>query len=825
MAHASEPRREPAARWALPAAALFFGAGIVVGEAVHPSAALLAALAAVLAAAVASAASGSWRRDERVQVATLLVGFAIAGLARGATLPREEEVERAVAPWLDRDVMVVGREVTLPDGNAGECRFTLDAEAIRDERGWHPVRARIRVVAEIEPARLRVTRRVALRGRLRAIEDSGNPGESPRAAALHRAGIAATLAARDPAWIVPLAPAHPDVPLSLADRVWRWRVATATRIEASVPAPHAAVLEALLIGLTGGVPPDLAVVFVRTGTAHVLAVSGLNVALVVMASYWPARWLLGSSRRLAEHGAASALAAATSFAAALAYVLLAGAEAPVVRSVVASGCALAAAWLGRPGAALASLALAFLGLTAVAPRSLWSISFQLSFLATAGLVLAGERFAAVARAAPEHDWVARLARAAIASTVATVVATWVTGPITASVFGRWTALGLVANPLAVPLLGTAAVPVGLAGVACAAILPRLAPWLFRLAEVPVAAGLGILDGIAGWHGLDGTTPRPPALVAVIATALAVAALALERRRAARLAASATVAILVAAALAPRVRARLRTAPELTFLAVGHGDAAVASLPRGRTWLVDAGPWAEARGGGGVSVVVPALEALGATRVEVLVASHLQLDHVGGLGAVLDRFAIGEIWLPARVARPSWLARDLERAARRGTAIVELSRTSAPFERDGVTVEVLHPPPEAAGLSPNDASLVLRLRTPGGTVLFTGDIEREGERLLVAAAPDARADVLKVPHHGSATSSSFALLRAVMPRLAVVSAPRGSLHHPSSEVVRRLEALGARVLDTGRVGAVTVRLAPPAPSAVARRGSVDEPPPP
>ncbi|MBK7975689.1 MAG: MBL fold metallo-hydrolase [Deltaproteobacteria bacterium] len=364
-----------------------------------------------------------------------------------------------------------------------------------------------------------------------------------------------------------------------------------------------------------------------------------------------------------------------------------------------------------------------------------------------------------------------------------------------------------------PPFATAAVPIGLAGVVCAAVAPPLAPWVFQLAEAPVAAGLGVLDGIATWHGLDGTVPRAPALVAVLATALAVAALVVPARRHARLAAAAAVAVMLGAGLAPRIRAHLRTAPEVTFLAVGHGDAAVVSLPRARTWLVDAGPGLEARRGGAPSVVVPALGALGATRVDVLVASHLQLDHVGGLGALLERFDVGEIWLPAGVPCPSWLTRDLERAARRGTALVELSAATAPFERDGFAVEVLHPPRDPAGLTANDASLVLRLRTPGGSVLFAGDVEREGERLLVAAARDARADVLKVPHHGSATSSSFALLRAVAPRIAVVSAPRGSLRHPSSEVVARLTALGARVLDTGRDGAVTVRLAPPTPAVI------------
>ncbi|MFN7954066.1 MAG: DNA internalization-related competence protein ComEC/Rec2 [bacterium] len=783
---------------ALPIAAVALGSGIALGERFHPEAAAIAIAAFVLAALLVRV-----RGEPRCATWILWAAFALLGATRGAAIPRDEERERQLAAWIDRDVVVVGRIATLPDGASDETRFVLVTEAIRDVTGWHPMVARLRAVAPVSPAALRDFRRVLLRGSLRPIRDAGNPGEPRRARALHLAGFAGSLRVRDAAWIVPIP--ERGVPPGFATRIQRWRARTARLLESSLPAEHAAVLEALLIGLTGGVPGDLQEIFVRTGTAHVLAVSGLNVALVVLAVHGPLRWLCGWSRRVSEEGRGQRLAALGAAGAAIAYVFLAGGEPPVVRSAIASACALAASWLGRPNAALQSLALGFVVIAALAPESLWSVSFRLSFLATAGLVLAGACISrTMAPVAPRRDLVSRIASGAAQTWLATVVATWATFPLTVGVFGRWTALGLVANPLAVPLLATAAVPVGLLGVALAPFSSSLATAAFRVAELPVAAGLGILRGVAGWQGFDGHTPLAPELVALAGSALALASLGARRRRHRRAAALGVLVAALVAVAGPRVLALLRRAPSIVFLAVGHGDAAIVALPGGRTWLVDAGPAREGRAGSGDSAVVRALAALGTQRVDVLVASHLQLDHVGGLGAVLDRYPIGELWLPRSVPVPSWLASELARAARGGTAIVALDAGSAVLRHDGVRVEVLHPPSAHATLTSNDASLVLRVELAGEHALFAGDVERAGEELLVAGGRDARAVVLKVPHHGSITSSSFALLRAVAPRVAIVSAARGSRVHPAPAVAARFAALGIEVWNTGEDGAVTLR---------------------
>jgi competence protein ComEC len=206
--------------------------------------------------------------------------------------------------------------------------------------------------------------------------------------------------------------------------------------------------------------------------------------------------------------------------------------------------------------------------------------------------------------------------------------------------------------------------------------------------------------------------------------------------------------------------------------------------------------------------VPALRALGVARLDLLVASHGDLDHRGGLVAVLQALPVGALWLPAGAAREPDFGALRATASRRGVAVREVA-AGHPVRRLGdLAVEVLWPPPVARGLTRNDRSLVLRVAVGGRRILLPGDLEAPGEAALLARGADLSADVLKLPHHGSETSSGRAFLEAVSPLLAIASAPcRGRWGMPHPEVRTRVRAAGAALWWTGRDGAVRVALAP------------------
>lgn len=264
--------------------------------------------------------------------------------------------------------------------------------------------------------------------------------------------------------------------------------------------------------------------------------------------------------------------------------------------------------------------------------------------------------------------------------------------------------------------------------------------------------------------------------------------------------------LLAAASALRAENRAAAEPSLLFLDVGHGDAILLRAGR-HAWLVDAGT-RFAGFDAGRSVVLPALRAEGVRRLDALVLTHADLDHVGGAAAVLEALPVAELWLTAQTLAAPVLRRLRGLAARRGVAvrIVAAGRLRAPA---GVSLHALWPPAELAPSGTNAGSLVLRVEAAGICALLMGDAPAAVEREL--ALQPKRCEVLKLGHHGSATSSDPRFLDAFTPEIAIASAgrrPRSPL--PNSRVRERLAARSISLWKTRSDGAISVRLGRPGP---------------
>jgi competence protein ComEC len=239
---------------------------------------------------------------------------------------------------------------------------------------------------------------------------------------------------------------------------------------------------------------------------------------------------------------------------------------------------------------------------------------------------------------------------------------------------------------------------------------------------------------------------------------------------------------------------------VTFLDVGQGDAALIELPDGPRLLVDGGPGGARRFDVGERVLAPFLWNRPLVRLDAVALSHWDVDHSGGLAAVLTRFRVGEFWESGRApggAPDTVAALARARVPRRALEAGQRVRLGAAL------LTVLGPGP-GPPLAANDDSLVLRLDWRGLSLLLTGDLGARGEARLLERAEPLHAVALKVAHHGSRSSSAAALLDAVRPRLAVISVgARNPFRHPSPEVLARLQAAGARVYRTDRDGAVIV----------------------
>jgi competence protein ComEC len=279
------------------------------------------------------------------------------------------------------------------------------------------------------------------------------------------------------------------------------------------------------------------------------------------------------------------------------------------------------------------------------------------------------------------------------------------------------------------------------------------------------------------------------------------------RRAAFLLVLPIAAILFAPAFAQR-GAPLPAADGLlrvAFLDVGQGDATLVRFPGGRTLLVDAAGVPGSSFDAGERVVAPALRALGVRRLDTLVLTHADPDHVGGAASVLLRFAPGTIWEGVPVP-PNLALRELAGLADAASAVWRTVQAGDADRVDGVDIRVWHPPPpdwERQRVR-NDDSVVVELRHGDVSILLTGDIEREAERSLAPRLSLAPIVVLKAPHHGSATSSTDPFIRAARPRAVVFSAGRRNpFGHPHPAVLERYRALGVEIFRTDVDGAVVV----------------------
>jgi competence protein ComEC len=533
--------------------------------------------------------------------------------------------------------------------------------------------------------------------------------------------------------------------------------------------------------------------FARAGLSHLLAISGLHVGLIGGILF-----LIGSLLRLGKRWAAVLAAAGT-----IGYVLLLGAPHSAVRAALQLVLLLAATMLQRPTRPEALVATAALLLLVRDPGALLSPGFQLSFAGVIGLLAIRPPILALARGSDGGGWAARGKRWLADALATSIAATLATAPIVAWHFGQVAPIGVVANLIAIPLLSLI-----LPALAVALIGGLLSPALGLFLASPGVLGLAALDRVATLAAAapGAAVPLHGATALLLTTAIAAGYIASRRlgqvRPVIRRAAWAAVAamVLVAAPLRP-----VRDGLEIHVIDVGQGDAVAVRSPAGRWILVDAGVASRGFDAGGRRVV-PYLAARGVRRLEGLVLTHAHADHMGGAATTLQSLRprwVGDPGSPSPSAHYLGLLRVAVRENARWVGL----RQGASIVLDGVAVDFLHP--EVIGAledDPNDLSVVMRIAYGEFAALLTGDATAlVEERMIRSYGVELQADVLKVGHHGSATSTTPAFLEAVRPAIAVVSAGRGNRYgHPHAVVVDRLEASGVRVLRTDRHGSVVIR---------------------
>jgi competence protein ComEC len=468
------------------------------------------------------------------------------------------------------------------------------------------------------------------------------------------------------------------------------------------------------------------------------------------------------------------------------YAVFVGGDVPVVRASLMAAVLLGGRALDLDADLANLLGLAALVLLVHRPSNINDVGFQLSFGATLGLLLLTP---ALSTGLPRLPLGIERALAASLAAQAALL------PLLALHFHRIAPAGLVLNLVAVPL-SSAVLLAGLLVLGCAGLASALASLAGRIAWLAAHALLRSSELGLVSPGLDPRMPAPSALAWCVHVLGLVSLVRGRRRRGVVLLGIAT-ALVLAGPGPSGVDGRLH----MTVLDVGQGDAIVVRSPGGRVLTVDAGAASEGRFDLGETVVAPFLWSFGVRRIDKMVVSHAHPDHVGGVPFLLRAFTVGEAWEgPAPSEDRSY--RRLDDALRTSEVTRRSVARGVVADWDGVRVRVMGPPPPKRRPREvrNDDSVVLALEYGEVRLLLTGDIEKGAEEALALEA----ALVVKVPHHGSRSSSGPRFVTAVSPRVAVVSAGRrNAFGHPHPEVVERFGRQGALVLRTDQDGAVTV----------------------
>ena len=725
--------------------------------------------------------------------------------------------------------------------------------------------------------------RVRVIGRFREPRNFGNPGAFDYRQYLADRGVSALIAVR--ADRLERLPGFSGSPAGL----WRSRLRNALldRIHALWSQNDAGLLSAMLVSERSQVAREARTDFQRSGTYHLLVVAGLHLGILA----WFCYALL---RRIRVN---EVIASLITIAFACSYAWLADDGVPIWRATLMLSFYLAARLLYRPHAALNGIGGAALVLLAIDPRSIFSASFQLSFIAVLAIIaiaapllertsepylqglhqlestaldlhlppriaqfrldlrMISGRVAGFIGSRLSTFFIARTTWAALRLfelVVLSVVMQLALALPTAWYFHRATTLSVAANLFAVPLAGIL-LPAALIALACSYVVPPLAtiPAHIASATLHVISHSTIFFGRA--IDLRVATPRLSVVVAC-AAAFVLAAVVIRAHRAI---ATAALAVFVLAAalpvLTPPPVQRRSGLLEVTAIDVGQGDALLVVAPNGQTLLIDSGGQlgpSHSEFDFGEDVISPYLWSRGIRSLDAVALTHAHQDHIGGMHGVLSNFHPRELWLgpdPDTYAMRALLAQ-----ARAEHIAMRNLNSHDDFDFGGADVKVLAPMP---GYTPgvrasNNDSLVLELGYGATRALLAGDIEKKVERELAGSPPetqpgmyadllpllkrdikddseapiqsgfpmirssdrpiirshDIHADLLKVAHHGSATSTTPEFLAAVHPQFAIISAGfQNSFGHPRPEVLDRLEQSHVATYRTDTLGAVTFYL--------------------
>jgi len=710
----------------------------------------------------------------------------------------------------DRKFNIEGVLYRAPEPVQGRTRLHVRGEKIYEPGKWFPVTGNILLTVKEANAPFRYGDRVRFISRLYRPKAATNPGGFDYRRFLALRGI----------WVTAFANSWDDVVRMQEGQgnfffhfIERGRGKIRAFLDENAPPESRGVIKALILGERGEIPKELNEKFIVSGVSHILAISGLHVALVAGFFFALTRFLLKLSPYLLlrfELNKVSALAAVVPV---IFYTFLAGLGLAAVRSTIMVLSFLLAVLLDRAKDLYDALFVAAFVILLASPAALFDISFQLSFLAVLAILYLIPRLKEFIP--PSQDWSSRLPEARPSpwkrklilylgtSLLTTAAAILGTGPVSAFYFNRISLVGFLANLILVPLMGLGNTLLSLLTALFVFLFQPVAKALLFLNTLVLDLSLTIVDLFSRFPLASKRVTTPTLTEILLLYGMIVFAANFRRWK------RSVYGFVLCAGIFAGVQVYWLYATvwpgelTVTFLDVGQGDSAVVRFPGGQVMVLDGGGSPDGSFDPGEGIVAPYLWQAKRKRIDFLMNSHPHPDHLQGLLFLLDHFEVRRVWENGERWAGSELVEGFLKKA--GERVETMGRGRRSREVDGVRLEFLHPPLQRNNkpfFSGNDTSLVIRLTYGEVSFLFAGDVEAAAEEEILSTEVDLRSTIIKVPHHGSKSSSTTPFLARIHPKFAVFSARGGTRGLPNPHIVKRYESMGTKIYRTDRDGAIS-----------------------
>ncbi len=764
-----------------------------------------------LAAGIATFLMAAIFCSYRLRLILLFIIFFLTGALLDRTQHQNSEL-LLPASLCQKKIILEGTILEPAKINANTARFSCQVCTLfegNQPRHVRHINEKIMVTVYDHIPVLNIGEKIRFPCKIKPFNNFNNPGGYDYKAAMGIKGLFCAAAVSDGRYIVNMGSGHLPFYRRLLEK---YQCQVRDFFQRNLKAENSAIYRAMILGERQGIDDSLREPFNRTGLGHVLAVSGLHMGLLAWTAFLVIKWLLSRSNFLPLRTDIKKWTAAITCLPILGYLFISGFQISSQRAAIMVMVFLFSIMLDREKELWSTLCLAGLIILAIDPHALFRMSFQLSFTAVTGILWLMPGFLKKL-AAPdfirERSWIYYPYNHIVGLMVVCFSVTLFLLPLTLYFFHRVSLVSLPANIMTVPILGLWVIPMGLL---CAVIVPlstTVAHFFLDLGSW----GLDLMMFITRlWSNMPNSsfwmfTPNIIEMVLFYALIFF-----LYFRKKYKWAQTCTLVITVALLIDTGYwinRVRFNNDLRVSFIDVGQANAALLEFPRGKKMMIDGGGFPRDRFDVGRMVVAPFLWQSKILKVDYLVLSHPQSDHMNGLRFLAETFAPDEFWYNGDQVKTNSFVELMEIIDTHEIRKRSLADLLEPKMINHVKVEVLHPTSKMPsghllqnGRILNNRSLVIKISYHGKSFLFPGDLERDGEADLTKNAADAlKSHVLLAPHHGSGNSGTPSFLEKVKPTICVISCGKNNFFgFPHEDFLNRLRKMNCEIVRIDQTGA-------------------------